>query len=433
MRHTGAMPGRRLVRAGLVLAAALALGLPGPAPAAAAQATQAPGDWTRWKYDTANTGVNPHETRIGPGNARGLRRTWFLDLPYGAGTPLVAGGTVYAGTEEGGDGPGVVVALDAATGATRWSAPTGSAEGSGALAMADGRVFALPDGGQGSPMVALDAATGRRLWRTELTPGDSTSFYAPPNVAGGVVYVTGGDTRMRALDAATGRLLWRAYVTRTGGATGTAAIAGGLAFVASDDGLLLAKDAGNGVNRWKAFIGRDGGRGRPLASAAVRGGRVLITTDQGSVLAYRAAGCRPALTCRPLWVRQLGAYSPYDPTPGLGRTTVFVGGADRLHALDAATGRPRWSGTVEVLGDESAVTAPVIANGVIYATTVDDRVYAWPSAGCHAARCPPLWVGRIHPEVLNSTAVHPPAVSGGALYASANPSGLTRWAVPTAG
>jgi outer membrane protein assembly factor BamB len=131
------------------------------------------------------------------------------------GTPLVAGGVVYVGAEDGPGGPGVVMALDAATGATRWTAPTGSGLGSGSLALADGKVFALPDGGAGSPMVALDAATGR--------------------------------------------LRWRSYVTRTGGATGTVAVAGGLLYV-TGDGVLLAKDAGNGVNRWKAFPTRDGGR-----------------------------------------------------------------------------------------------------------------------------------------------------------------------------
>jgi outer membrane protein assembly factor BamB len=158
----------------------------------------------------------------------------------------------------------------------------------------------------------------------------------------------------------------------------------------------------------------------------------VVVTEEGSVLAYRAAGCAPALTCEPLWVRQLGAYSPYDPTPGLGRTTVFVGGLGRLSALDAATGRRRWSGLVEFTGDESAVTAPVIAHGVVYATTVDNRVYALPSAGCSAATCRPLWSDEINPDEYG-TATRPLSVSGGAVYASSHPAGLSRWAVPTAG
>jgi outer membrane protein assembly factor BamB len=422
------MPGRGLARAGLVLGVVLALGL--PAGAAAAE------DWTRWKFGAANTGVNPSETRLGPGNVRGLRRTWFLDQCC-VGTPLVAGGLVFTGALENGlEGPGLVLALDAATGASRWSTPTGTPEPPSGLALAGGRLFAsLGFESAGRPMVALDAATGRQLWSLDLAPGDPAYFYGPPNVAGGVVYATGGDNKIWALEAATGRVRWRSYVTRTAAATGPVAIAGGLVHVAGgpdNDGVLLAKDVDNGVNRWKAFPARDGGRGRLLGSPSVRGGRVFVATEEGSVLAYRAAGCLPALTCKPLWVRQLGASSPFDPTPGLGQTTVFVGGLGRLHALDAATGRSRWSGLVEFTGDESAVTAPVIANGVVYATTVDNRVYAFSSAGCHSVTCQPLWSAEINPDEY-STATRPLSVTGGAVYASAHPTGLTRWAVPTAG
>jgi outer membrane protein assembly factor BamB len=417
-------PRSRRLRAGLVLGVALALSLPAGARA---------GDWTRWKYDAANTGVNPSETRLGPGNARGLRRTWFRDQCC-IGTPLVAGGTLYVGgTEDPVQGPGQILALDAATGEPRWSVSTGTSEPpSGGLALSGGRLFAsLGFETAGTPMLALDAASGRVLWSLEAP----TYFYGPPNIAGGVVYATGGDNKVWALDAATGQVRWRSYVTRTAAATGPVAVAGGLVYVAGgpdNDGVLLAKDVGNGVNRWKAFPARDGGRGRLLGSPSVRGGRVVVVTEDGSVLAYRAAGCAPALTCKPLWVRQLGASSPYDPTPGLGQTTVFVGGLGRLHALDAATGRPRWSGLVEFTGDESAVTAPVIANGVVYATTVDNRVYAFNSAGCSAATCRPLWSDEINPDAY-STASRPLSVSGGAVYASAHPTGLSRWAVPTAG
>jgi outer membrane protein assembly factor BamB len=218
-------------------------------------ATAASGDWTRWKFDAANTGVNPYETRLGPGNVRGLRRTWFRDQCC-VGTPLVAGGMVYvSATEPGLEGPGAVTALDAATGETRWSTPTGSPEGPA--------------------------------------------------------------------------------------------------------GLVLA------------------------------GGRLLAS------LGFEAAG-NPML------------------------------------ALDAATGRPRWSGLVEFTGDESAVTAPVVAHGVVYATTVDNRAYAFSSAGCSATTCRPLWSAEINPEEY-STASRPLSVSGGAVYASAHPTGLSRWAVPTAG
>jgi outer membrane protein assembly factor BamB len=119
-------------------------------------------------------------------------------------------------------------------------------------------------------------------------------------------------------------------------------------------------------------------------------------------------------------------------TLDVGGTEDLVQGPGQVLALDAATGRPRWSGLVEFTGDESAVTAPVIANGVVHATTVENPVYAFNSAGCSAATCRPLWSDEINPDAY-STASRPLSVSGGAVYASAHPTGLSRWAVPTAG
>jgi outer membrane protein assembly factor BamB len=93
-------------------------------------------------------------------------------------------------------------------------------------------------------------------------------------------------------------------------------------------------------------------------------------------------------------------------TLDVGGTEDLVQGPGQVLALDAATGRPRWSGLVEFTGDESAVTAPVIANGVVHATTVENPVYAFNSAGCSAATCRPLWSDEINPDTY-STASRP--------------------------
>ena len=66
--------------------------------------------------------------------------------------------------------------------------------------MAGGTVYAGSDDGT---VYALDAATGGLRWA--YTAGDSVS---DPAVAGGTVYVGGHDGTVYALDAATGRLRW---------------------------------------------------------------------------------------------------------------------------------------------------------------------------------------------------------------------------------
>ena len=51
---------------------------------------------------------------------------------------------------------------------------------------------------------------------------------------------------------------------------------------------------------------------------------------------------------------------------------VYVGSYDhKVYALDAATGRPRWTYTT---GD--LVTSPTVAGGTVYVGSADHKVYA---------------------------------------------------------
>lgn len=129
--------------------------------------------------------------------------------------PVAAGGLVFVGGHD-----GAVRALDAGTGAVRWTAYTG-----GGLtyppAVGSGRVFA----GSGDGWVyALDAATGRQLWRFRAAPQERTiPVYGSLRstwpvgsgvlVEAGVVYAAAGianhdGTHVYALDAETGKLRW---------------------------------------------------------------------------------------------------------------------------------------------------------------------------------------------------------------------------------
>src|SRR6266511_4897818 len=95
----------------LVLGAALALAAP-----AAARA-----DWPVYGHDLANSrsasGDGPAADAVG-----GMQRAWTFKSSNGdfTGTPVVAGGTLVAGTEL-----GSIYALDAVTGAERWSRDLG--------------------------------------------------------------------------------------------------------------------------------------------------------------------------------------------------------------------------------------------------------------------------------------------------------------------
>ncbi len=136
--------------------------------------------------------------------------------------PVAAGGLVFVGGAD-----GAVRALDARTGAMRWTTYTG-----GALtyppSVTQHRVFV----GSGDGWVyALEVQSGRQLWRFRAAPTERTiPVYGTLRstwpvgsgvlVAGGVVYFAAGianydGTHVYALDAATGKLRWHNHTSGT--------------------------------------------------------------------------------------------------------------------------------------------------------------------------------------------------------------------------
>ena len=116
----------------------------------------------------------------------------------------------------------------------RWTYTTGSYVDT-RPAVAGGTVYAGSDDGT---VYALDTATGGLRWA--YTAGDSVS---DPAVAGGTVYVGSLDFKVYALDAATGRLRWT-YTAGIMPDSGPAA-ARGTIYVGSEDNKVYALNAGS--------------------------------------------------------------------------------------------------------------------------------------------------------------------------------------------
>ncbi len=156
------------------------------------------------------------DSGITAANVERLETAFTTDLPGVVAlstAPAVVDRTVFLQ-----GGTGTVVAVDADTGATRWSSPaTGFNIGPFGVAVADGRVFA--DAGSDG-VLALDQDTGKELWRTRLTTTATLGVDIPPTVFDGIVFAstvpvsvsgifTPGDRgTLYALDAATGTVRW---------------------------------------------------------------------------------------------------------------------------------------------------------------------------------------------------------------------------------
>lgn len=213
------------------------------------------------------------------GTSRGLtaldaadgRPAWTVAAAYGVGAaPVVSGTTLYACLA--GES---VVALDPATGETRWEHRC--VAGNAAPAAAAGRVVV---GTATAEVIALDAATGRPAWRL---PVDGSLTFAPA-VVGPSVLLGDGGRRLRCVDAETGRVLWTRSVKGRFQGDGPAADARAVVF-SLDSMEVEAWDPATGRRLWSRWLGT-----RHLSSPALAGGLVLLGSRSRLVALHARSG-----------------------------------------------------------------------------------------------------------------------------------------------
>jgi len=264
---------------------------------------------------------------------------------------------VFVGTDA-----GEVLAIDAESGDARWRASTAgpvrarpTVNGNDVLAHSD-------DGW----LYALDRRSGAERWKTRLRAG--TFERIPPNaegsrydhfasaatVAGDAVFVGSGDGQLHALDAASGAVRWSFRAEDT--IASTPAVAAGRVFVGSFDGKVRALDAASGDLVWEY----DTGAAVP-SSPTVAEGLVLIGSRSYDLWALDAADGSP------VW-KYYFWFSWIDSDARVVDGTAYIGSFDALSvfALDAATGRLRWS--TDVGG--WAWAGPAVGDTRVFAATV---------------------------------------------------------------
>ncbi|TBO58543.1 serine/threonine protein kinase [Streptomyces kasugaensis] len=272
-------------------------------------------------------------------------------------------GTVVTGMRGGG-----VQAWEAANGELLWEiggAQTDFETAEAGPVVHDGTVFVRAD----ARLRALEARTGAERWSYPV--GDAASCGGVPvrllPAPDGVVYVVAG-TRVLAIDIARGELRWHfeapaAFVSPPAFAPGPA-VAGGGVYLADYLGTVYALDAADGRERWRiATEPRQSTEPVLIAHGAVHlgSGHALYTLD--------------AVTGTPRWRFQAGAEVIGAPVVAEGR--VHFGSADHcLYTLDAMGGQLRWK-----LATGGEITgSPVAVGGVVYACSKDRCVYALDAA-----------------------------------------------------
>ncbi|MEV0137644.1 MULTISPECIES: PQQ-binding-like beta-propeller repeat protein [Streptomyces] len=283
-----------------------------------------------------------------------------------------------------GDGRGAAAAHPAP--ATGWVRPPAGANGSSAGATA-------PASPVPAPGPAPDAAAPDRWrpWRFRM----SNDVWGTPVVSGDLLYVTSFE--VHALDVGNGR---RQFKTRD--VAWAMAVEGGRIH-ASDGPSLYALDAMTGAEQW-----------RLSTDAWV----YALKSDRGTVLtATRGGGVQgwEASSGEKLW-EVTGAQTDFETAeagPVIHDGTVYVWQDARLRALDARTGRERWSYPI---GDAAS------CGGVPVRVTPAGDGYVYIAAGARVLAVE-TGSGRVRwhfeaPAVfLSPPAFAPgPAVTGGGVY-----------------
>ena len=287
--------------------------------------------------------------------------------------PIIAGGLVYVL-----DAQVHVYAFEALTGKPAWDADlvpsnigtstagwlgwfkgetvTPSKGFGGGIAYDNGKLFASTGFGT---VVALDAKTGKTLW----TANTVVPVHSAPVVVDGRVYVITHENQTFALDANDGHTLWdhRGTVESAGIiSSASVGVVGDTVVVPYSSGELFALRAQNGTPAWTDTLSRSG---NVTALTVINDivGRPVI--DRNVVFAISHSGTLAAVNLRSgsrAWTRNISGIQ----TPLVAGDYVFVVSTDGLVVCLARTdGRMRWTSQLPAFGNPEKKRAPIVWTG----------------------------------------------------------------------
>jgi outer membrane protein assembly factor BamB len=344
--------------------------------------------WRQYGFDAAHTSYNKAENVLNKFNVNKLALFWTSDTFHAPGSAPTLGFTsVFVASD------GRVRALDADTGERRWLRLSCSGEGTqqpalvheflivgdgggdlaaydphtgkqiwcddesgsitSASAVADETVFIT----NGVDAIAVDPATGLRRWT--FTSADFSPLTQTPAIAQGVVFVSGGNS-VFALDEATGHRIWRHnFEPQTNisapSVTNSLLYVGGTAVFAlsAADGHLVWRSRAAGVN---------------VTTPAIAEGRIFVNSEDPNFGLFAFDAAHGTL----LWHNQMPGESEATVTAANG-IVYDIADTGELMMFDAESGTflasvkdPDAKPFRSAFGSQ-----PVVANGVVYASTGD--------------------------------------------------------------
>ena len=299
---------------------------------------------------------------------------------------------------------GVVLSLDAGSGAQLWRTQVGAPISAGVGS--DGRFAAVVT--RNNELVVLEA--GQVIWRVRL----AVQVFTAPLVAGERVFVLGADRSVAAFDARGGRKLWQqqrpgeALVLRKAGvlmAMGNTLVAGLAGHLVGMnplngnvvwDAALATPRGTNDIERLVDLVGGVSRQANEVCARAFQTAVGCIDTQRGTVtwkrtaagavglqgderLVYGVEGDGTLIAWRrtdgePVWTSDRLRYRDLTAPLVLGRSVVLGDNTGLVHFMSKADGTP----LTRLATDGSAIAAtPVVASGTLVVVTRNGGVYGF--------------------------------------------------------
>lgn len=314
---------KRCARLGLAAATAFLTAAGLVSPAAAAGPAE---NWAQDGYGAGHTFYNPDETVINSGTVQKLKTRWTVtpkaavdSCPLDPVAPVVVGGRMFV-LEPDGNGVG---AYDTKTGKKLWSYFAGYLEATGLAVSGDTVVVTdiacYSNSNYDSNVIALDAATGAERW-SSLTGWTTDTVVVDAGtvaVSGYCGVCDGEENGVQAFRLSDGASLWSRV---------NAVLAGP---VSADGRILLARTTSasteavsikTGLETWSTGLRYAAGAADPTrpqfyVSNAV-GLRALATTSGKTLWTVKHESGEPATDGRRVYVASAGRINAYDTAKG---------------------------------------------------------------------------------------------------------------------
>ena len=342
-----------------------------------------------------------------------IEKLWQTEVGSGADgafvklTPAVADGRIYAASHD-----GVVVALNATSGALVWKVKTKRSISAGVGLSEQFVLLGTPKG----QVIAIQREDGKEAWQAQV----SSEVLAAPRAADGVVVVRTVDGKFIGLDAASGTRLWTyQYTVPVLSLRGTSppVLAQGVVISGLDTGKLLVLSLREGVPLFEKTIAPSRGRTELErmvdidAEPKVVGSVLFIAAYQGNISAVDLRNGNI------VWTREGSSYAGLDAEPGY----VFVADTeDTILALNWRDGESLWQQT-GLTGRQ--LSTPVIDGEYVVVGDFEGYLH-W------LAKDSGKLVGRV--EVDDEGILSAPVSSGNVIYVYGKGGALSAFQVGTA-